>query len=178
MRRDIFLVAILLSYFVESALALRCTAGFAIAATPRRALLCASHLSGLTHQARHQCFGKVSDSYEPVSGIGFILHQSRDENAEYEDDVAGSKSNGISDDFLEEVKEGAPSEFNVMKQLLGINIFTYVLAAACVFFLGMNAFLGPGWLGQTIGLKGTGTFTEISDSLPGNIDLSGQDNLL
>mmetsp|Transcript_54091 Transcript_54091/g.161932 ORF Transcript_54091/g.161932 Transcript_54091/m.161932 type:complete len:80 (+) Transcript_54091:588-827(+) len=63
-------------------------------------------------------------------------------------------------------------------KILGINVFTYILAAACLFFLGMNAILGPGWLGQSIGLKGTGTFTEVSDSLPGVIDLSGNENLL
>lgn len=106
------------------------------------------------------------------------LHQPLDDDTELKDKYNPTrKRNEISDD-LAEVTQGAPSEFDVMKELLGINIFSYVLAAACVFFLGMNAILGPGWLGQTIGLKGTGTFTEISDSLPGNIDLSGQENLL
>jgi hypothetical protein len=63
-------------------------------------------------------------------------------------------------------------------QLLGINVFTYILAAAIVFFLSMNFSLGPGWLGNTIGLKGTGTFDIISDSLPDTIDLSNSDYLL
>jgi hypothetical protein len=63
-------------------------------------------------------------------------------------------------------------------QLMGINIFTYILAAAIVFFLSMNFVLGPGWLGNAMGVKGTGTFTEISDLLPDTIDLSGSDFLL
>ena len=61
---------------------------------------------------------------------------------------------------------------------MGINIFTYILAALIVIFLSLNAILGPGWLGQTMGIQGTGTFTEISDSLPDNIDLSNPENLL
>jgi hypothetical protein len=63
-------------------------------------------------------------------------------------------------------------------QILGINIFTYAIAAAITFFFSMNVILGPGWLGNRVGLKGTGSFTEISDSLPGLIDLSGNDFLL
>lgn len=67
---------------------------------------------------------------------------------------------------------------NYSFQILGINIFTYLLAAAIIFFFSMNFVLGPGWLGNTMGLKGTGTFTEISDSLPDTIDLSNSDYLL
>lgn len=63
-------------------------------------------------------------------------------------------------------------------QLLGINIFTYILAAAIVFFLTMNTVLGPGWLGQVTGVPGTGTFTEVSESLPNNMDLNNPENLL
>ena len=65
-----------------------------------------------------------------------------------------------------------------MIQLLGINIFTYILGAACIFFLSMNAILGPGWLGQVAGIQGTGSFTDVSDSLPGNVDLNSPENLL
>ena len=65
-----------------------------------------------------------------------------------------------------------------MVQLLGINIFTYILGAACIFFLSMNAILGPGWLGQVAGIQGTGSFTDVSDSLPGNVDLNNPENLL
>ena len=65
-----------------------------------------------------------------------------------------------------------------MMQLLGINIFTYILGAACIFFLSMNAILGPGWLGQVAGIQGTGSFTDVSDSLPGNVDLNNPENLL
>ena len=63
-------------------------------------------------------------------------------------------------------------------QLLGINIFTYVLAAAIAFFFSMNVILGPGWLGNSIGLEGTGTFEKVSDSLPDTIDLSYDDYLI
>mmetsp|Transcript_24623 Transcript_24623/g.49882 ORF Transcript_24623/g.49882 Transcript_24623/m.49882 type:complete len:196 (-) Transcript_24623:56-643(-) len=84
----------------------------------------------------------------------------------------------IPNDLWEEAKEGAPSNLAVMKELLGINIFTYILAGACILFLGANVVLGPGWLGQIIGIEGTGTFTRVSDSLPGEIDLSAPENLL
>ena len=63
-------------------------------------------------------------------------------------------------------------------KLLGINVFTYILAALIAFFLSMNFILGPGWLGQQIGLEGTGTFTEISESLPDSVDLSKDEFLL
>lgn len=63
-------------------------------------------------------------------------------------------------------------------QLLGINVFTYILAAAIAFFLSMNIILGPGWLGSSIGIKGTGTFTETSESLPELVDLSKPEYLL
>lgn len=67
---------------------------------------------------------------------------------------------------------------NVFQQLLGINGFTYLLAGLIIMFLSLNAFLGPGWLGQLMGVEGTGTFTQVSDSLPGTIDLNSSENLL
>ena len=57
-------------------------------------------------------------------------------------------------------------------------MFTYILAAAIVFFLSMNFILGPGWLGGAIGVKATGSFTQMSDSLPNAVDLSDPDYLL
>jgi len=84
----------------------------------------------------------------------------------------------VSDKVWEEVEASAPSELTVMKELLGINVFTYILGAAIVFFLTMNAVLGPGWLGQVTGVPGTGTFTEVSESLPNNMDLNNPENLL
>jgi hypothetical protein len=69
-------------------------------------------------------------------------------------------------------------QFDLFQQLLGINIFTYVLAAAIVFFLIMNMILGPGWLGNTFGIEDTGTFAQTADSLPDAIDLSNPDYLL
>lgn len=59
-----------------------------------------------------------------------------------------------------------------MVQLLGINVFTYILAALIVFFLSMNYFAGPGWLGSLMGVPGTGSFTETSESFPDTVDLS------
>ena len=60
------------------------------------------------------------------------------------------------------------------RQLLGINGFTYLLGGLIVFFLSMNAVLGPGWLGNSIGIQGTGSFVERSDTLPNVVDL-GED---
>mmetsp|Transcript_15019 Transcript_15019/g.19025 ORF Transcript_15019/g.19025 Transcript_15019/m.19025 type:complete len:203 (-) Transcript_15019:106-714(-) len=87
-------------------------------------------------------------------------------------------SEGLSDGMLSQLQEGQPSEFAIMKELLGINIFTYILAGLITIFLSLNFLLGPGWLGQLIGLEGTGTFTQMSDSLPDTIDLSSSENLL
>lgn len=84
----------------------------------------------------------------------------------------------MSDEMLSDIDSYSPGNWEVMKQLMGINIFTYILAALIVIFLSLNTILGPGWLGQTMGIQGTGTFTEISDSLPDNIDLSSPENLL
>jgi len=60
-------------------------------------------------------------------------------------------------------------------QLLGVNGFTYILLAGIFFFLIMNTWLGPGWLGNIIGIQGTGTFTEVPDSIPDTIDLGNPD---
>ena len=73
---------------------------------------------------------------------------------------------------LEEMEREQPSEWMVMKELLGINIFTFILAGLIVFFLSMNMILGPGWLGNTLGIQGTGSFEEVSPSLPGSLDLN------
>jgi len=78
----------------------------------------------------------------------------------------------IDEATLEEIRTGQPSEWMVMKQLLGVNIFTFILAGLIIFFLSMNYFLGVGWLGSSIGIPGTGTFQEVSPSLPGTIDLN------
>ena len=58
---------------------------------------------------------------------------------------------------------------------MGINVFTYILGALIVFFLSMNYFLGPGWLGQAMGIPGTGAIKGMSDSLPDVVDLSSPD---
>mmetsp|Transcript_22608 Transcript_22608/g.53366 ORF Transcript_22608/g.53366 Transcript_22608/m.53366 type:complete len:187 (-) Transcript_22608:227-787(-) len=75
---------------------------------------------------------------------------------------------------LEEIISEPPIEFEwrVLQQMLGINIFTVILAALIVFFLSMNAILGPGWLGSTLGIPGTGNIEEVSPTLPGSLDLN------
>jgi len=78
----------------------------------------------------------------------------------------------MDEDDLEEIESGMPSEWMVMQQLLGINIFTVILAGLIVFFLSMNMMFGPGWLGSKIGIPGTGSIQEVSPSLPGSIDLN------
>lgn len=93
-------------------------------------------------------------------------------------ELGGTERDGPSMKALEEAQEGAPDEFVIMKELLGINIFTYILAGLIALFLSLNILLGPGWLGQSMGLEGTGTFTEVSDSLPKTVDLSASENLL
>jgi len=84
----------------------------------------------------------------------------------------------IDNEFLSDLDDSKPSEWMVMKEMLGINIFTFILAGLIAIFLSLNLFLGPGWLGQQIGLEGTGTFTQVSDSLPDKVDLSRPENLL
>ena len=67
------------------------------------------------------------------------------------------------------------SRFSLLLKLLkilGINIFTYILGALIVFFLSMNTVVGPGWLGQMMGMPGVGAFSEVSQSYPDTIDLS------
>ena len=63
-------------------------------------------------------------------------------------------------------------------QMLGINVFTYMLAILIVFFLSMNTIYGPGWFGQFLGMENVGSFTQVSDSLPMDVDVSGQEFLL
>ena len=63
-------------------------------------------------------------------------------------------------------------------QLLGVNIFTYILAFLILLFGGLNIVLGPGWLGGSLGIEGTGNFEEVSPSLPNAVDLSKDEFLL
>lgn len=62
--------------------------------------------------------------------------------------------------------------YTCFSQLLGINIFTVILAGLIIFFLSMNTILGVGWLGKVVGIPGTGSFEEVSPSLPGTFDLN------
>ena len=63
-------------------------------------------------------------------------------------------------------------------QLLGINVFTYVLGAAIILFLSMNIILGPGWLGSSLGLVSNWDMTQTADSIPDTVDLSDPDFLI
>jgi hypothetical protein len=84
----------------------------------------------------------------------------------------------ISEAMFEQLEEGNPPLGMILTQLLGINIFTYILAGAIVIMLTLNAVLGPGWLGQGLGIPGTGTYTNVSDSLPSQMNLNSPENLL
>lgn len=52
----------------------------------------------------------------------------------------------VPEDVLREVDENRPSTFRVMSDVMGVNLFTYVLAALIVLFSGANFLLGDGWL--------------------------------
>eukprot|EP00579_Thalassiosira_antarctica_P006307 CAMPEP_0201878774 /NCGR_PEP_ID=MMETSP0902-20130614/9848_1 /ASSEMBLY_ACC=CAM_ASM_000551 /TAXON_ID=420261 /ORGANISM="Thalassiosira antarctica, Strain CCMP982" /LENGTH=178 /DNA_ID=CAMNT_0048406467 /DNA_START=90 /DNA_END=626 /DNA_ORIENTATION=- len=94
------------------------------------------------------------------------------------DIIRVNDSSEISDEIWDGIEGGAPTRWMVMKNLLGINIFTYILAAFIIFFLSMNFASGPGWLGQSLGWEDVGTFTRVSDSLPLDVDVSGSQYLL
>jgi len=75
--------------------------------------------------------------------------------------------------MMEQARIHAPDTWTIARQLLGINIFTYILGGFILFFLFMNTILGPGWLGQQMGFQGTGSLPDtVSDHLPLSIDLS------
>jgi len=88
--------------------------------------------------------------------------------------VRGSEGDTFTDEIWEEIDSGEPPKWMVLKELMGINIFTYILAALIVISFSLNVLLGPGWLGQAIGMKGVGTFT-APDPV---VDLSNSDYLL
>eukprot|EP00978_Attheya_sp_CCMP212_P040117 scaffold215595_cov68-Attheya_sp.AAC.2 len=116
-------------------------------------------------------------------GVHLSSSNNNDDEEVFDDEeqqliVRGSDNDNLSDDKWDEIQAGAPPESMVMKELLGVNVFTYVLGALIAIFLGANAILGPGWLGQSIGLEGTGTFTQVSPSLPDTLDLSSPEYLL
>mmetsp|Transcript_24590 Transcript_24590/g.53236 ORF Transcript_24590/g.53236 Transcript_24590/m.53236 type:complete len:194 (+) Transcript_24590:167-748(+) len=94
------------------------------------------------------------------------------------DIIRVNDSSEISDGVWDDIEGGAPTRWMVMKNLLGVNIFTYILAASIVFFISMNLIFGPGWLGQSLGWEDVGTFTKVSDSLPLNVDVSAPEYLL
>mmetsp|Transcript_4333 Transcript_4333/g.5694 ORF Transcript_4333/g.5694 Transcript_4333/m.5694 type:complete len:170 (-) Transcript_4333:592-1101(-) len=86
----------------------------------------------------------------------------------------GEDDEELPEGLMDEIEASQPSQLTVMKDILGVNIFTFILAGLIAFFMGMNVLLGPGWLGSSIGggnqggIKGTGTF----DDTPGVVDLS------
>jgi len=125
----------------------------------------------------YQESGDGDDSGDPFKSDSIKRLLNFDQDNNIEDSVLeyldfDGETDQIDDATMEEIIQGQPSEWNIMKELLGINIFTFILAALIVFFLSMNYILGPGWLGSTIGIPGTGAFQEVSPSIPGTIDLN------
>jgi hypothetical protein len=94
------------------------------------------------------------------------------------DELEEGTADVTEEELLEMVAANQPNQFTVVKELLGLNVFTLILALLIAFFMSANFFLGPGWLGQKLGIEGTGTFQEVSDAIPGVIDLSQPDYLL
>lgn len=90
----------------------------------------------------------------------------------------GREGDVFTQEQWDDIQEGQPSQMSVMKELLGINIFTYILAFLIVAFGGLNLVLGPGWLGGTLGIQGTGSIEEVSPSLPNTMDLNKDEYLL
>ena len=66
----------------------------------------------------------------------------------------------------------------ILSQLMGINAFTYILAGLIALFLSLNSILGPGWLGQKLGIPGTGEFVQYGQSIPEPVNLNKPENLL
>ncbi|CAB9499389.1 expressed unknown protein [Seminavis robusta] len=90
----------------------------------------------------------------------------------------GGENDVFTKEQWDEIEEAQPSQLSVMKELLGINVFTYILAFLIVAFGGMNLILGPGWLGGTLGIEGTGNIEQVSPSLPQTMDLGKDEYLL
>ena len=147
--------------------------------------LCPSHVFHTSQLPFHPCKAQRQQRISPA-GTGSTLPlqlstepQQEQDNAVIDDDdddvpiiFRGEDGDDMPDELWDDIEKGKPSEWTIMKDLLGINVFTYLLAAAIAFFLGMNTMLGPGWLGGAMGLQGTGTYTETSESLPDMVDLS------
>ena len=96
-----------------------------------------------------------------------------------EEDFANFKDlSDLSSEELQEFDATSPPMGIVLSQILGINAFTYILAALIVIFLTLNSVLGPGWLGQKLGIEGTGEYTEYGTSIPKPVDLKYPENLL
>mmetsp|Transcript_8060 Transcript_8060/g.10329 ORF Transcript_8060/g.10329 Transcript_8060/m.10329 type:complete len:167 (-) Transcript_8060:750-1250(-) len=119
----------------------------------------------------------------PKKSGGFSLQSSPGNNEE-----ASEHRNGLDDEFatpvdwseeeFDEIDENAPPISLMLSQMLGINVFTYILAGLIAIFMSLNALLGPGWLGQKMGIPGTGEYTEYSRSLPQSINLNSPENFL
>lgn len=101
----------------------------------------------------------------------------KNENHVFEE-ISGDEEGTIKEELLKVAVENQPSQWTVTKEVLGLNVFTLILALLIAFFMGSNIILGPGWLGSRLGIAGTGTFSEVSKSLPEIIDLSQVDYLL
>jgi hypothetical protein len=110
-------------------------------------------------------------------GVMMLLRSKDEDSAMLDEFPVDDLEDGTTteEELLEMIATNQPSQFAVMKELLGLNVFTLILAILIVLFMGANFLLGPGWLGNRLGIEGTGTFQEISDAIPGIIDLSQPD---
>ena len=97
-----------------------------------------------------------------------------------DEDVAQFRDepDALTNSELEGFEGGRPPLGIVLAQILGINTFTYILAALIVLFLSLNSMLGPGWLGQKLGIEGTGEYTEYGNTIPKPVNLNSPENLL
>uniref|UniRef100_A0A7S1BRE8 Transmembrane 9 superfamily member n=1 Tax=Corethron hystrix TaxID=216773 RepID=A0A7S1BRE8_9STRA len=84
----------------------------------------------------------------PLAVLMAIRSEDEEQETYYSEEVT------FTDEEMQEIEDGAPPTSVVILQLLGINGFTYILGALIVFFLSCNQLLGPGWLGQLLGLEG------------------------
>ncbi|KAL3757970.1 hypothetical protein ACHAWU_006028 [Discostella pseudostelligera] len=130
---------------------------------------------------RSRIINRIHHDVAPVMRVKSLTNDNdygKNDSDDVELEIFRGSESEISDETWRDIEGAAPSPWTIMKELLGINIFTYILAAAIVFFLSMNAIAGPGWLGQTLGWEDVGTFTRVSDSLPLSVDVSGSQYLL
>uniref|UniRef100_A0A7R9ZS67 Uncharacterized protein n=1 Tax=Craspedostauros australis TaxID=1486917 RepID=A0A7R9ZS67_9STRA len=114
----------------------------------------------------------------PVLQMNKIPNELKDMLEGQDPDNVVMADEDLTPEMLEELQANQPSQWSIMKELLGIGTFTYALGAMTVLFLALNFFLGPGWLGSAIGLGGAEIVTDGTDPLPKALDLTNPDFLI